>query len=114
MPNNNNNNNNNNNGANMNASYFPELDHALADLDEAKAYYASAVNKIGNYGNEGAAKDAINDEFDSKLDDIKTKVDEMLGAMRGGRRKPKSRKGKSRKQRKSRKASRKARKTRRR
>lgn len=88
----------------MNAPFFPELDNALANLDAAKGSYNSSVSGISNYGNEGAAKDAMDEEFDSKLDAIKTKADEMLGSMSGGRRK----------QRKSRKAARKARKTRRR
>jgi hypothetical protein len=101
------NNNNNNNGASMpNAPYFPDLDHALADLDAAEGSYDATVGGISNYGNEGAAKDAMDEEFDSKLEAIRTKAGELLGGMEGGKRK--GRKGKSRKG----KASRKARKTR--
>lgn len=91
-------NNNNNNGA----PYFPDLDHALADLDAAEGSYDSMVGGISNYGNEGAAKDAMDEEFDSKLEAIRTKAGELLGGMEGGKRK--SRKGKSRKARKSRKS----------
>jgi hypothetical protein len=100
MPNNTNNNT--NNGANMNAPFFPELDHALADLDAAEGSYDATVGGISNYGNEGAAKDAMDEEFDSKLEAIRTKAGQLMGGMEGGKRKG----------RKSRKASRKTKKTR--
>ena len=98
----------------MAVPYFPELDHALNDLTTAEANY-NDMNPGGGsgYGNEGAAMDAINDEYQSKLEQIRDRAEQMLGGMRGGRRRRgrKTRKGKGRK---SRKAGRKARKTRRR
>jgi len=101
------NNNNNNNGANLpNTPYFPELDHALEDLNAAEGSYDSMVGGINDYTNEGVVRDAMDEEFDSKLEAIRVKAGQLMGGMEGGRRK--GRKGKSRKG----KASRKARKTR--
>ena len=94
----------------MNGSYFPALDHAIQDMNAAKSSYNTSMEGANNYGGEGAAKDAMNEEFEEKLSAIKARADELMGGMMGGRR----RGGKSRKAKKSRKASKKARKTRRR